>query len=312
MLGLTIFKNIYDNKTNKKLKFESVMHFEKFLFKAAQTKYKEKSDAVLMNPASFEDNTTRRNDNVIEWQGWAAVDIDDHVFEGDLKSELENKYGKYRYVCYSTASSTKEHPKFRLVFPLKHNVPANKIKHFWYALNKELGDIGDPQTKDLSRMYYVPGTYTGANNFIFANLGDIMDPSTVMLSWPYVERSTNNFMENLPPAIREQLINYKKDQMTNTSISWNSYRDCPFVNKKLVSEYKTISDTGWYRHMYRIMVSTAMNALKQKYPITSDEIAIMCQQLDSETGNWYKNRPLKREAEGAIKFAYENSVDFMG
>ena len=40
---------------------------------------------------------------------------------------------------------------------------------FWYALNKELGDIGDPQTKDLSRMYYVPGKYEGAYNFIFNN-----------------------------------------------------------------------------------------------------------------------------------------------
>jgi hypothetical protein len=61
--------------------------------------------------------------------------------------------------------------------------------------------------------------------------------------------------------------------------------------------------------MYAIMVSIAINAIRQKYPINSVEIADLCTQIDNDNGGWYKNRPLTREAEGAIKFAYENTVD---
>ena len=64
-------------------------------------------------------------------------------------------YEQYRYFCYSTASSSLTNPKFRLVFPLTQWVNKEDIKHFWFALNKEIGDIADAQTKDLSRMYYV-------------------------------------------------------------------------------------------------------------------------------------------------------------
>jgi len=38
----------------------------------------------------------------------------------------------------------------------------------------------------------------------------------------------------------------------------------------------------------------------------TNEIAKMCQELDMETGNWYKNRPMDTEADRAIEFVYKN------
>ena len=74
------------------------------------------------------------------------------------------------------------------------DVPKEKIKHFWYALNKELGDVGDPQTKDLSRMYYIPGKYEGAYNFIFNCFsGEDMDPYDIMAKHDYVERVSSAY-----------------------------------------------------------------------------------------------------------------------
>ena len=68
----------------------------------------------------------------------------------------------------------------------------DSIKHFWYALNKELGDVGDPQTKELSRMYYVPGKYEGAYNFIYNNFNGVdMDPFDIISRHDYVERSSS-------------------------------------------------------------------------------------------------------------------------
>ena len=128
-----------------------------------------KHDAQLISPATYLPDTTRSNKAVDSWGSWAAVDVDDHEFQGNLKNELYNRFGAFHYTCYSTASSTTDHPKFRLVFPLSSTIESIKIKHFWFSLNKELGEIGDGQTKDLSRMYYIPAAYANANNFIFFN-----------------------------------------------------------------------------------------------------------------------------------------------
>ena len=305
--SLTLFKSIFDNKTHKRMDFSSYAQFEQLLFELSRQKRKDKKSAPLISPAIYVEDTTRANDNVIGWAGWCAVDVDEHVFDGDLEKELIQHYGTYNHVIYSTASSTKEHPKFRIVFPLSKDVPKNSIKHFWYALNKELGDVGDPQTKDLSRMYYVPGKYEDAYNFIYNNFNGVdMNPFEIISKHDYVERS-GSLIDNLPKAIREQLLAHRKNEMTNTSVTWNNYRDCPFVNKKLVKEYNEITDTGWYTKMYAIMVSIAGNAIRKKYPITAQEITTLCKEIDFENGNWYKSRPFDKEADRAIEYIYSNN-----
>ena len=104
MVSLTIFDSIYDNKTNKRMDYNSFDEFEQVLYKLSEsTKYPTKKDAPLISPATYIPDTTRGNDNVTGWGMWRALDIDD--FEGDIE-QIKKAYGKYRFVCYSTASST--------------------------------------------------------------------------------------------------------------------------------------------------------------------------------------------------------------
>jgi len=285
--------------------YNSFDEFEAILYKLSESeKYPTKKDAPLLSPAIYQPDTTRANDNVTGWGGFGILDIDD--YQGDLK-DIESKYDKYRYVCYSTASSTVENPKFRLVFPLTQHIDKDDIKHFWYALNKEIGDIADAQTKDLSRMYYVPAKYKNSFNFIFSHNGDIMNPSDLMEKYPYVKPNQTMF-DRFPEAIQKALLERKRNELNNTNFSWTSYRDCPFVNKKQVDEYKTISDTGWYAKMYQIMLTTAGNAMSKGYPITPKEIEYICRDLDTDTGGWYLKRDLEKEAARAIEFVFKNNI----
>jgi len=305
MVSLTIFDSIYDNKTNKRMDYTSFDEFEAILYKLSEsTKYPTKQDAPLLSPAIYQPDTTRANDNVVGWGGFGILDIDD--YEGDLK-DIESKYDKYRYVCYSTASSTVESPKFRLVFPLTSNVDKDDIKHFWYALNKEIGDIADAQTKDLSRMYYVPAKYKNSFNFIFSHDGEVMNPNDLMEKYPYVKPNQTMF-DRFPEAIQKALLERKRNELNNTNYTWTSYQDCPFVNKKQVDEYKTITDTGWYAKMYQIMLTTAGNAMSKGYPITPKEIEYICRDLDTDTGGWYLKRDLEKEAARAIEFVFKNNI----
>ena len=305
MVSLTIFDSIYDNKTNKRMDYNSFDEFEQVLYKLSEsTKYPTKKDAPLISPATYIPDTTRGNDNVTGWGMWCALDIDD--FEGDIE-EIKKAYGEYRFVCYSTASSTEEQPKFRLVFPLSKEVHKEDIKHFWFALNKEIGDVADAQTKDLSRMYYVPAKYKDAFNFIFSQDGKVMDPSYLMDKHPYVVPN-ENFFDRLPEAIKKGLIEHRKGKLNNTNITWSNYSDCPFVNQKQIDEYKSISGTGWYAKMYQIMCTIAGNAMNRGYPITAKEVEYLCRELDADTGNWYLKRDMYKEAERAIEFIFRNNL----
>ena len=312
MYSVTIFKNQYDNKTHRRLDFETWIQFERFIYKLSERPMEGKKDAELISPAVYQDGTTRSNKNVLGWAGWAAVDVDDHEFSGNLKDELIRTYGKYNFICYSTASSKDGFPKFRLVFPITKTVKRDSIKHFWFALNSELDSIGDKQTKDLSRMYYVPAAYNDAFNFIFTNSGgNDINPHYLMSKWEYsVQKDSKNFMDRLPEEWQKQIIEYRKGKMNN-DITYSSYADCPFVNKKLIDEFKSIAhidNSGRYAMIYKIMVSIASNAISRQYPITAQEIETLCRQIDLETGNRYENRPLNVEANNALEYAYKNGI----
>ena len=302
-ISLTLFKNIFDNKTNEKLYFKDFDSFEKALYGLSKRKLNSKKDAPLMSPAIYEENTTRSNKNVSYWSGWCAIDVDD--YEGDL-DDIRKVFDGYRFVCYSTASSKIDIPKFRIILALTKRVSNEKISGFIYAIRETFGKIGDEQTKDLSRMFYTPAEYNGAYNFIFSGSGKHIDPDLLMEKHPYKQQGSNTFFDRLPKEMQEEIINHRKTSLDNVNVSWSSYKNCPFFPRQLEKEYRTINNTGWYHKMYQIMVATAGNAIKNKYPITSHEITSLCRELDIDTGNWYKSRPLEKEADRALEYVYKN------
>ena len=307
-ISLTLFKSQFDNKTHRRMDFSSFDELEKLLYGLSKQPKKGKKDAELISPAVYEPGTTRANKNVTAWAGWCAVDVDDIEIDGELNEFVNSRVSDWRYVCYSTASSRPNKPKFRLVFELDRHVAVDEIKHFWFALQSHLDDAGDKQCKDLSRMYYVPATYADAYNFIFSGGNEPLRVSALLAKYPYVDRakSGNTFLDRLPPELAEQVVNHRKSMMQNTNIYWTGYHDCPFWPKKLAAEYTAISETGWYHKMYQMMVAIAARALEKEYPISAKQIAELCKQFDAENGNWYENRPLDLEADRALEYAYRN------
>lgn len=316
-MQLTLFKNIFDNKTNKGMEFADWDAFSQLLYSlSTKPGYKpakgERTNKAspLISPAVYKlgidpatgERYTRANRNVVAWAGWAALDVDE--YDGTFKEAIK-AFEDYYYICYSTASSTEEHPKFRIVFPLTEYVMADKIKHFWFALNKEFLGLADAQTKDLSRMYYIPALYPNAHNFIFTHKGEILQPNKLMASHEYVPTS-NNFLENLPEGLRNEIIRQRKSTLTNDSISWSSYRDCPFVRDELVMEYSTLTD-GRYRFLYKMMSSIAAIAIKKGYPLTAEELETLIRQIDRDHQSYrFEKRPILTECNRALSFIYSS------
>lgn len=259
------------------------------------------NSSPLISMATYNKGDTRGNSNVVSWGGWCCLDVDEQ-----LPTDLNVFLGSvpYQFLAYNTASSKEDHPKFRLVFPLTQELDAEHIPHFWQALTKELG-VGDQQTKDKSRMFYVPASYPGAYSFIFESVErPVLNPFTIMAKHPYVDPKPKSFMDRLPESMKNAVIEHRKNQGANSDITWTSYRDCPFWPKQLEVEYRMIQNGGWYSMLYKIMVSIACSAVKREYPITAGDIVQLIKQFDRDTGNWYENRALETEANNALEYAY--------
>ena len=265
-----------------------------------------KRDAELISPAIYELGTTRSNRNVVEWGKWAAVDVDDYTGSID---DILDRFKLHNTVVYSTASSTTEQPKFRIVFDLDRRVDNEELRHFWYAINKFLDEIGDPQAKDSSRMYYIPGAYKNSYSFFHTTSGDPLVVDRLLRTYPYATPTGNSFLDKLPEEMKDKVLEHRKSSLSNTNITWSGYSDCPFFPNSMAIEYKSIAGEGWYRQMFKIMIAVASNAVRRGYPITASQIAMMCKELDQETGNWYENRPLEREAQSALSWAYANCYE---
>ena len=75
------------------MSFDSLEKFEKILYDLSkQEGYKPKrgefkKGSPLISPATYVKDTTRKNDNVVNWGRWAALDIDDYEssFEDAIK-----------------------------------------------------------------------------------------------------------------------------------------------------------------------------------------------------------------------------------
>lgn len=309
---VTLFKNQFDNQTHNRVEFDSWEKFVNWLYKISDLKGQKggNNSSPLITPAVFSEGSTRSSKNTLYWGGWCAIDVDDHDLPSDLDQLKEHLYGKFGhidFVVYSTASSTCALPKFRVVFRTDEHVEVDRVKSFWYALNKYVGEISDPQTKDIARMYYVPAQYPDSFNFIFDNhCGGSLNVSELIAKYPYREKTGNSFLDRLPPELQKAVVEHRKNSLDNTDFTWSSYRDCPFWPRSLATEYMNISSTGWYHKMYQIMVAIAGKAVERGYPITSQEIAQLCKDFDRETGNWYENRPMTTEADRALEYIYRN------
>ncbi len=311
MISLTLFKSSYDVKTNNKITFSKLEDFETWLHKLSRLplmkpkkdEFIEAHHAPLISPAIYNEGADRCNAEVLYWGGWAALDVDD--FQGSI-DDIDT--GGIYTIVYSTASSKEDAPKFRMVFPLTDIVIHDDIAPFWYALNRRMGDLGDKQVKDLSRMYYIPATYPSAFNFIKIIKGDFINPLQLIRDYPLPKKeSKGNLLDLLPIEMKQEYLRSKVEGC-NSKIEWTSWKDCPFVNEELVIEYKSIVGTGWYHKLYTIMVSIACNALKNRYMITADQIAELGRDIHLETRGWPTKRKLVKEAERAIEFALENTT----
>lgn len=328
---ITIFKNTWDTDVDKQMKFSDWGEFQNFLKGLHNLEQPNKNSAPLISPAYYVPQSSRKNSNVMGWGGIVAVDVDtiaypdcvDENYEYDLKkveSKILENFGEYAFCCYSTPRCTKKHLKFRIIFPLTEYVIPKDITKFWYAINSYMGGVADKQTKDFARMFYVPGKYPSSDfHFIFSNCSTkFISPQQLISKYPLViDNSNKGIINNLPQEIKEKFAQFRESKIRNKlftdvpPVFEGSWKNCKYVNQKIANEYISLNGVGRYGKLYGLMVSIAINAIRDGYPISIEELCSVVKEIDNEKDGYYttKHRRIDVEAARAIFYAHLTFVE---
>lgn len=115
---------------------------------------------------------TRKTANVM-WRSIATLDID--YGTPDLWDEFTMNFG-FAAMMYSTHKHTKEHPRYRLVFPFSRQVRPDEYEPLCRMAAKEIGiDLFDDTTYQLARLFYYPSTSRDGEYFFDYQDGKALD-----------------------------------------------------------------------------------------------------------------------------------------
>lgn len=104
----------------------------------------------------------RKTANVM-WRSIATLDIDYGTL--DLWDEFTTNFA-FAAMIYSTHKHTKEHPRYRLVFPLSRQVRPDEYEPLCRKIAEKIGmDRFDDTTYQLARLFYYPSTSRDGDYF---------------------------------------------------------------------------------------------------------------------------------------------------
>ncbi|AGG58204.1 hypothetical protein VPDG_00043 [Vibrio phage henriette 12B8] len=259
----------------------------------------ESKSSGLISPAIYaEDGVGRSNDNVVGWD-MVCMDIDDGV--KDINQVL-NHFKQFKYIVYSSPNCTKHKLKLRVCIPLDKRAGKNVLKQIWFAMNEWCGGIIDQQTKDYSRLFYLPARYRnrGAEytHFFLENDGITLDWETLISRYPS------------PPEkdlfkIKDPLLGLKRKIFQNAKgIPSMNITDpnCPFVKSWMREKYALTPLGSHHRAIYIFMLQCCHNAEAIEYPLSHEELVDMGRQLDDLDGGYYDDKKLQDSAKDALEF----------
>ncbi len=252
----------------------------------------------LISPAIYGDNTKRINDNVVGWD-MVMMDIDDGI---DNLERVVSHFNAFEYIIYSTANCTREKLKIRVCIPLNKNAPKKSLHGIWFALNEWCSGILDKQTKDKSRMHYIPAMYTNKgsdyNHIFLVNKGITLDWEALCSKFPAPpEKDKFKVVNPLRDLKRKVFLSNNTQPSTNIQDA-----NCPFVYQKMIDEYRLTPAGGHHGAIYKFMVKMCYNAQKINYAISVDELADMAKQVDDLDGGFYDEKKLLGNAVDALNY----------
>ncbi|HKQ05765.1 MAG TPA: DUF3631 domain-containing protein [Blastocatellia bacterium] len=185
--AISLFKNKHD-------KLPQLVHRSWFGMckEFAQPSVRAEKDGPLFSPATFS-APERKKANVVELS-LLVLDYDHHAkINEDHQPWLNLGLCFAAYTTHSHCRVTDSNPnaedRFRLILPLSEPIPASLYPLLWQWASQVSGGKIDPQTKDESRMFYIPAKASPNAPYEY----HILDGK--LLNWREVVKATGELSE---------------------------------------------------------------------------------------------------------------------
>ena len=156
-------------------------------------------DGPLWSPACYPPNATRAMANVLR-VSCAVADVD----SGAPFDEAAALLSDWAYIAHSSYSHTEQHPKYRVVLPLRADISNADWGRLWPRLRLlfAFGSIKlDTACCDSSRIYYLPACPAGAPRWATVHIGKPLEPADLPNPPPPVKRV---YIGDVPEAGADQ------------------------------------------------------------------------------------------------------------
>lgn len=266
-------------------------------YKPASDEY-DKQQGLISGAVYGNEGDKRCNENVIAWD-MMMLDIDNTT---KSLAEIAQVFRPYDCIFYSSPSCTFHKLKMRVIVRLDKTAPKEKLKELWYAAQMWLQGIVDEQTKDLSRMMYIPARYTNEgdnyNHFFYVNTGAGLDWEALIAKYPMPPEKERFKKDNPLRGLKRKIFE------NNNSLPCFDIQspDCPFVYPDTIKNYLLTPAGGHHKAIYQFMLTVCGRAQQMGYPITIDEVVDMARQVDQLDGGWYDDKKLYNSAGDAMEF----------
>lgn len=125
--------------------------------------------------------TQRRNDDVEQMANWFGMDLDDGNFDID---RLTYRMIGATWLCYSTASSTPDAQRWRIMLLLDR--PYDPVDHerLFRWFNHRFSGMLCASTKNVSRLFYLPAAWNSEPSIFHSSYGRAIQVDSILAVTP--------------------------------------------------------------------------------------------------------------------------------
>lgn len=211
-LNISFFEN-YTNTTAKEKEYtidEFYILLQRNITKTKEQNYKQlnidiekikKQEIFSFIPLFFKDKRRHNDSMSISKRCMITINIDSFACTlEEVKTELHSKFSNLYYIAYSTAKSTTENPRFRVLFFLNNDFSvttkqeqdlySKKVKAF---CKKYFGDKFkiDNASYQSNRLMLLP-FFFNEEPFLHINVGDLVDLESIEIEEPEKQLNYKN------------------------------------------------------------------------------------------------------------------------
>lgn len=255
--------------------------FVEFLKELSKFKFSTKNEAPLISPAVYPIGRTRKNENV-ESVSFIMLDVDNG--QAFHPNRVADKFAAVPYLLYTTASATRENPRYRLCLETTRSMTPQEAKIVWRHCVGLIEGVADKACCDPSRAYWVPAQYHGATNWLNYSDGgcpiDVDEVTKPNIPFPMEQASA---FKPLPQRLMAMPI--KKP-------NWTSAFSCPLINPQKINDYVNLprGQGSHYAAMFGMMRSIVVRADLMGYEIDAMDIARLAEEIDGIAGGTWKTK----------------------